>query len=282
MSLNIGEINHLIVNRKTDIGYMLESDDEQVFLHFNESLHQDLKPNDKVDAFLYYDNKGRLAATLKMPYVTVTKPGFLSVSDTHPTLGVFMDMGIAKELLLSADDLPLDYSLWPEKGDVLYVGIKIKGKLVAKILSKEDVRLRPQSTLELMKSVSAHVQKIGVEGINLLTDEGHSIFVHHTMIKTMPRLGQEVSVKVTFHSEKGYTGSMTEQKEVAIYEDANTILSYIIRNGDMALNSDSSPEAIYETFKMSKKAFKRALGHLYKERKIDFKDDFTILVKSSI
>jgi uncharacterized protein len=280
MSLNVGEINRLNVNRKTDIGYMLELGDEQVFLHFNESLHQELKPNDKVDAFLYYDNKGRLAATLKTPYVTVTKPGFLSVSDTHPTLGVFLDMGIAKELLLSSDDLPLEYNLWPEKGDVLYVGIKIKGKLVAKILSKDDVRLRPQSGLELMKSVSAHVQKLGVEGINLLTDDGHWIFVHHTMIKTMPRLGQEVSVKVTFHSEKGYTGSMTEQKEIAIYGDANTILSHIIRQGDMPLDADSSPEAIYETFKMSKKAFKRALGHLYKERKIDFKDGMTILVKS--
>lgn len=279
MALKIGEINRLNVNRKTDIGYMLESDEDQVFLHFNESLHQELKPNDKVLAFLYYDNKGRLAATLKTPYITATKPGFLSVSDTHPTLGVFMDMGIAKELLLSSDDLPLDRSLWPEKGDTLYVGIKIKGKLVAKIMSKEDIKLKPQSELELMKSVSAHVQKIGLEGINLMTDEGHFIFVHHTMIKTMPRLGQEVSVKVTYHSEKGYTGSLSEQKEIAIFDDANAILSYVIRHQEMPLTSDSSPEDIYQTFKMSKKAFKRALGHLYKERKIDFKDDKTILVK---
>jgi hypothetical protein len=99
------------------------------------------------------------------------------------------------------------------------------------------------------------------------------------MIKRKIRYGQEVEVKVTYHSEKGYSGSLVAQKEVAIYDDANTILSYVIRNGGMYLTSDSTPEEIDRIFKMSKKAFKRALGHLYKERKIDFVDGKTILVK---
>ncbi|MCR3906233.1 MAG: S1-like domain-containing RNA-binding protein [Tenericutes bacterium] len=280
MSLYIGEVNKLVVNRKTDIGYMLDSDEGEVFLHNNESLHEDLKPGQAVDAFLYFDQKARLAATLKTPYITVSQPGFLTVSDVHETLGVFLDMGIAKELLLSNEDLPLDKDEWPRVGDQLFVTIKIKNKFVAKIASKEEVDLKPTEPLNLKDKVLARVQRIGREGVNLLTPDGHWIFVHHSLNKEPLRYGQEVSVKVVYHSEKGYTGSLAPQKEVAIYDDANYILSYLIRNdGEMNLTSDSTPEEIYEVFKLSKKAFKRAIGNLYRERKIDFVDDKTILVK---
>lgn len=280
MSLKVGEINNLVVNRKTDIGYMLDSDEGEVFLHNNESLFKELKSGDVVDAFLYFDQKGRLAATLKDPIITVGRPGFLSVSAVHESLGVFLDMGIAKELLLSADDLPFDQEEWPQKDDLLYVGVKVKGKLVAKLISKEESKFGPLAPLELKQTVKARVQKIGREGVNLLTADGHWIFVHHTMYKEPLRYGQEVEVKVVYHSEKGYTGSLAPQKEIAIFDDANIILSYMIRKGDMQLTADSTPEEIFEEFEMSKKAFKRALGHLYKERKIDFVDGKTILIKN--
>lgn len=281
MALMIGEVNRMVVNRKTDIGYMLDLGLDQVFLHNNESLHRELKAGEAVDAFLYFDNKGRLAATLKQPIITVSKPGFLKVADVKEDLGVFLDMGIAKEVLLSYEDLPRNREKWPVVGDMIYVTLKVKGKLVAKLASKQEVTLKPEHELELKSSVKAIVQKIGQEGVNLLTHDGHFVFVHHTMIKKDLRLGEEVEVKITFLSDKGYTGSLAEQKEVQRFDDANQILSYLIRQeGIMPLTSDSSPEEIEKVFNMSKKAFKRALGNLYKERKIKFEDGKTILVKS--
>lgn len=279
MAIYIGDVNHMVVNRKTDIGYMLDKGLDQVFLHNNESLHQELKAGDEVDAFLYFDNKGRLAATLKKPYITVTKPGFLKVSDVKEDLGVFFDMGIAKELLLSYEDLPNNRDQWPKVGDTLYLYLKVKGKLVAKLASKQDVLLKPEKELVLKSSVKGFIQRIGQEGANVLTEDGHFIFVHKSMIKESIRYGEEVEVKVTYLSEKGYTGSLAEQKEVQLFEDANMILSYLIRVEEMPLTSDSTPEEIDDVFKLSKKAFKRALGHLYKERKIIFEDGKTRLVK---
>ncbi|TNF08139.1 MAG: hypothetical protein EP317_03590 [Bacillota bacterium] len=279
MGIFIGDVNQLTVNRKTDIGYMLDSSDGEIFLHNNESNYQALKPGDHVDAFLYFDQKGRLAATLKTPLITTTRPGFLTVTDVVPELGVFLHMGIAKDILLSKDDLPFKLESWPIKGDQLYVVIKVKGKLVAKIATKEEIILKPSSSLQLKDKINCFVQKIGREGVNLLSKEGHQVFVHHTMVKETLRLGEEKEVKITYISDKGYTGSLIEQKEVSIYDDANRILTHLIRYGDLNLTSDSTPEEIDETFQMSKKAFKRALGHLYKERKIDFVDNKTILVK---
>lgn len=279
MSLNIGSVNQLKVIRKTDIGYMLDSDEGEVFLHFNETNHRELKPNDLVEAFLYFDQKGRLAATLKTPLITKDSPGFLEATDVHFGLGVFFHMGINKDLLLSMDDLPLDDSKWPVKGDQLYLSLKVKGKLVAKIVSKEELKEEPKSTLNPKDKVFAYVQKIGREGINLLTEDLNWIFVHQSMVRDDLRLGQKVEVTITYQSEKGYTGSLIAQKEVLLFDDANMVLSYLIRKGDLPLTSESTPEEIKAFFPLSKKAFKRAIGHLYKERKIDFVDGKTILVK---
>lgn len=279
MSIKIGETQQLIVDRKTDIGYMLTSEQDEVFLHFNESLHQTLNPGDLVDAFLYLDHKGRVAATLKIPFISVERPSFLEVKDVVSSLGVFLDMGISKDVLLSKDDLPLDYDLWPEIGDMIYVVLHIKGKMVAKLASKSDIILEPLQELKVKDELDCYVQNIGKNGLNLLSEEGHLIFVHQSMYQGKYRLGQKVHVTITFISEKGINGSLIEQKEVKIFDDANIILSYLIRHGDIDLDSDSSPEAIKEIFDMSKKAFKRALGHLYKERKIIFVDGKTKLVK---
>ncbi len=279
MSIKIGETQQLIVDRKTDIGYMLTSEQDEVFLHFNESLHQTLNPGDLVDAFLYLDHKGRVAATLKIPFISVERPAFLEVKDVVPSLGVFLDMGISKDVLLSKDDLPFDYDLWPTFEDKIYVVLHIKGKMVAKLASKSDIILRPENTLKVKDEIDCYVQNIGKNGLNLLSEEGHLIFVHESMYQGKYRLGQKVHVTINFISEKGINGSLIEQKEVKIFDDANIILSYLVRNGDLDLDSDSSPEDIKQLFDMSKKAFKRALGHLYKERKIDFIDGKTKLVK---
>lgn len=278
MELKIGQINELIVNRKTDIGFMLDSDEGEVFLHNNESLFQTLEAGQEVSAFLYFDQKGRLAATLKTPIITVGNPGFLTVAAVHEYLGVFLDMGIAKELLLSADDLPYDKEQWPKQGDIVYASIKVKGKLVAKLVSKEDFKEVAEKEIELKEKRKARVQKIGEFGVNLLTTDFNWIFVHNSMFKNKLNYGQEVEVKVTYKSDKGYTGSLIAQKEVAIYDDANIILEYLIHNKEMNLTASSSPEEIYELFQVSKKAFKRGLGNLYKERKVDFVDGKTILV----
>lgn len=279
MSIIIGEKQKLTVDRKTDIGYMLTSEQDEVFLHFNESLHQPLNPGDLVDAFLYLDHKGRIAATLKMPYITVNNPAFLTVKEVHPDLGAFLDMGISKDLLLSKDDLPFNTALWPIKGDRIFVVLYIKGKMVAKLATRADIVLEPKEELKVKDEVIAYLQNIGRQGLNFLSEEGHLVFVHESMYQGTYRLGQKVKINVTFISDKGAHGSLIEQKEVKIYDDANIILSTLIRQGDLDLDSNSSPEEIKQVFDMSKKAFKRAIGHLYKDRKIDFVDGKTILVK---
>ena len=130
MALKIGQTNTLKVIRKTDIAYVLRSDsNEEVFLHVNESNHQVLTPNQLVDAFLYYDAKGRLAATLAKPFIEVGRPGILSVVSVNPSLGVFMDLGISKDVLCLKIFLSKSEE-WPQEWWIL-VELIHKNRLVA-------------------------------------------------------------------------------------------------------------------------------------------------------
>ena len=274
-----GTINRLTVDRKTDIGYMLMHKDDSVFLHFNESLKKELQSGDVVDAFIYIDGKGRQAATLKIPKITLKQPALLMVSDVLPNLGVFLDIGISKDVLLSVEDLPNDPKLWPQAGEGFWVSLKVKGKMVAKPVTKQDIDVKTK--LELKSYHDATVQKIGQEGINLLTDEGVWVFVHQSMFKGLYHLGERVQVLITYLSDRGYSGSLMKQKEAIMDDDAKMILKALQNTGEIPLDSNASPESIKQMFGLSKKAFKRAIGHLYKERKIEFVDGKTILIRNS-
>lgn len=277
--LEIGNVNTLKVLRKTDIGYMLIKDQEEVFLHFNETNFKELKPHDEVEAFLYFDSQNRLTATLSTPLITTHSFNFIKVVDVNNNLGVFLDMGISKHLLLSKDDLPLDKSLWPRVGDELVTTVVYKNRLRAKLLFHELKEINENQLLTKEDNIEAVVHKVGEAGINLVSKDFDSIFVHKSQVRKYPRVGEKIMVRILSNTERGYTASINPFKEELMVEDANIILDYLIKNKEMNLDSNSHPEEILEIFNMSKKAFKRAIGNLYKRRFIEFKDGKTILVK---
>lgn len=271
-----GEIQKFKVARKTDIGYMLTNkNQDEVFLHNNETNYKNLKEGMNVDAFLFYDNKGRLAATLYNPIITKDESAWLEVTGSNYEIGVFLHNGIKKDILLSKDHLPEHHSKWPKNGDMLYV------KLVVKNLFTAEFTIPETSVMEEFESgstVTARVYNYSNQGITLITNNFTRIFVEATQLRKEYRIGEEVEVIINFRHNEFYTGQLTLQKEEQRLDDAETILTYLKRRGQMNLTSDSSPEDIKRVFNMSKKAFKRALGALYKERLVDFVDGKTILV----
>lgn len=267
--------------RKTDIGYMVKVFEDEIFLHKNQTpKDRILKDNEEVSVFIYYDNKRRISATMENSLIELGEKKWLTVSGVNLNIGVFINIGISKDILLSKDFLPYDLSLWPKEGDRLFIELKAKkDQLVAKSVNKFDL---PKTTekLEMGSNISAVVMRIFDEGITLYTDNLSVIFVHKTQYREHVHLGETVNAEIISVSSNGYTASLNPHKENLIKDDADAILLYLSNHlGRMSFNTDSSPEEISLVFKMSKKAFKRALGHLYKARIIDFVDGETILVK---
>ena len=275
--LEIGKISQFIVKRETDISYTLSPLDPDltnyVFLHFNQATRR-LNPGELINCFLYYDQKKRLCATMEKPIITTEVFGFVKVVNTNKA-GVFVDIGISKDILLSSDFLPKQEKLWPIVGDSLPCILKVKNNsLVAKPISKNQHETKK---LSLNETYSATVINISDEGIVTCTKSLNTIFIHKSLIRKSFRIGEVINVKITNINGKGeYNGTTIERKEVTRLSDSEIILNYLkTMGGVIPLGNASTPEQISKYFKMSKSAFKRAVGALYKNRMIKI-DDYKI------
>ena len=273
MAISPGKTYQFKVDRKTPIGYMLTNHDDELFLHEKEATA--IEVGAIIKAFVYIDAHKRMAATMAKPLLTLNQSGWLTVVSRHPKLGVFLNLGIHKDVLLSSDELPLEQDLWPDVGDQVYVSLRYKNRLFVSFMEPP----KKDDTLEMNQQVEATMYKYTVEGMKLITDDGIHIYVHESQYEEKLRIGQRVKVKIIYVSDKGYSGTIAPQKETKRLDDADVIAEYLNTHQEMALDATSSPQAIAKIFPMSKKAFKRALGHLYKLRKVKFEDGKTIKIE---
>lgn len=283
--MSLGHIEKFRVLRETQLGYILAKDEEseiEYFLHRNECAGKTPLVDEVLEAFIYIDKKGRETATLHLPSITCDKVGMGEIVDVKNELGAFVNIGISKDILLSKDDLPLNYRIWPKIGDKVACVMKIRAhKLILRLASKNEI-LKEKNEHELAEGekVDAYVYRITEDGINLVTENMNVIFVYKTNYRGTYHLGEKAGVRIIRKNLEDYSGSLIEQKEVQIQDDKNIILEYLKKhNGVMMITEDSSPELINRLFNMSKKAFKNALGGLLKSNLIEIEDDKIILVE---
>lgn len=273
--LKIGQISQFIVKRETDISYTLSplnpNMTNYIFLHFNQATRR-LNPGELINAFLYYDQKKRLCATMEKPIITTTDFDYVKVVDVNKA-GVFVDIGIAKDILLSSDFLPKNENLWPHKNDLLPCILKVKhNSLVAKPITNHQ---HPTKKLSINESYLSTVVSISDDGITVCTKSFNTIFIHKSLIRNNFRIGEIIKVQVINVNKKGqYNGTTIERKELSRLSDGQVILNYLkTMGGVIPLGNSSTPIEISKYFKMSKSAFKRAVGALYKDKLIKIDDN---------
>jgi len=277
-----GTIQTMRIERKINNGYLVSSSGSTALLPDEES-DTALAPGEYVDVFLYTDKKGKWIATSHLPIIQKGIYNWAEVQEAIPNLGVFVNIGINKEMLVSKDDLPLFESVWPAKGDQLYVtlGEDQKGRLLA-IPGNEDMLIKemeaaPDSLYQ--QPITGRVYHTSKEGAAIFTEGNHRGFIHHTERKREPRLGELVSGRVIEVKDDGSVNvSLRPLKQHSIGDDAESILQHLKENGGVIpFNDKSDPEDIRATFQISKAAFKRALGKLLKEGQIEQNNGNTYL-----
>lgn len=281
--MKLGLIQKMQVLRKIDTGYVLKQGEDEALLHHNEAGHV-LEEGEEVEVFLYNDKKGNVTATTSLPTVTMKNYDWAEVVEVVPKLGVFVHIGIAKEMLISNDDLPKFRSIWPKPGDKLYIklGLDYRNRLIAIPAAGSTFakiyEVAPESLLN--QTVEGRVYFSSREGTEIFTKEGYRGFIHHTERKTEPRLGELVTGRVIAVKEDGTINvSLRPVKKESIPIDAEDILRHLKdHEGVIPFSDKSDPEDIRATFNMSKAAFKRALGRLMKEGKVEQRDGKTYLL----
>ena len=282
--IKIGEKNSFIVVRKSDLGYMLSNKDELLLLHFKQTNGEELEINSIVECFVQYDSKGRVSATLEEPTVTMSKPGWAKVVETNPRLGIFVSIGTFKDILISKDMLPQNAKIWPEIGDMLYVKLILnKGRLNGLLMTKNEIIELNPGVLDvaLGSKVNATVVRVTPNAINAVTEDNTYIYISNKQFRGEYRIGQPVEVMVIGRHEDELVGSLNKVKEEMVESDEKIILDYLKANGGkMPFTAKTIAEEIEEVFHMSRKAFKRALGDLYKKREVYFDENSTYITKN--
>lgn len=281
---HLGHVVELTIARESEFGYFLSDGTEDVLLHKNEAS-KSYVVDEKVNVFLYTDSRGRIAATDAVPLVTVGEYEWVKVVDVKPGIGVFLDIGTQKELLLGEEDLPKHRSVWPEIGDLLFVTIRVNRnqRLYARLATDpiiEEKSIKANRSA-FNKNVHGYVYRTAKVGSWVYTAEGYKGFIHESQRKEEPRLGEKIAGRIIDVKEDGTVNiSMLARKQDSLDEDAERIYRYLeSRNGAMPYGDKSLPEDIQERFNLSKAAFKRALGKLMKEGKIYQEDRWTYIKK---
>ena len=275
-----GDLVQLTIKEQKDNGYLASDQSTD----FNLLTDQTFNINDQVEAFLYHDRNNNLVATVKIPTVSLDTFDWAEVKRVYQNLGVFVAIGSTFEVLVSADDLPQHQSVWPEIGDQLYISLKHdkKDRLLAQPVKEEDFDgswdTAPESLFN--QDISGRVFRSGKEGAVIITEDGYRGFIHFSERNKEPRVGEWVEGRVIEVKQDGTLNvSLLPRKQEARIVDAETILTYLKdNNGEMPLDNQSTPEQIQATFNLSKSAFKRAIGKLYKDRLIEQAAGKTFLV----
>ncbi len=279
--LQVGTVVHLQVARKAPFGFFLTNGKKDVLLHESE-VQDEPEPGDTVEVFLYQDKEGRLAATMTIPDVRIGNYGWSEVVTVNPG-GVFIHIGISKDILIHKSDLPKLQEVWPRPGGQLYCTLKTdrNGRLLGLPANEKVMErlFRKAGRDALNKNVTGVVYRTLRSGTFILTEEGYRGFIHQSQREKEPCLGDIVNGRIIDVKEDGTVNvSLLKRNYEKLDEDARKILEYLVkRGGKMPYSDHSAPEEIKKCFAMSKGAFKRATGRLMKKGKVYQKNGWTYL-----
>ncbi|KIL38276.1 RNA-binding protein [Gordoniibacillus kamchatkensis] len=287
--LRAGEVVTLDVAREVSPnGYFLTDGHQDVLLHYSE-ITDPIQIGDSIDVFLYHDTEDRLAATMRRPKLLSGEVGLLEVVDIHPRYGVFLEMGLGRNLLLPYSELPELEELRPQVGDSVFVTLANdrSGRLIAKLAGEADLAPKCFHAPDDWRNrwVDARVYKPLQMGTFVVCEGGVLGFGAIGFIPApdrprLLRLGERVRVRVTFVREDGRVNlSLRQQKELGRTEDAERLLEFLRGrpNGAMPYSDETPADVIAAKFGISKAAFKRALGKLMRENAVYQKGNWTYL-----
>ena len=277
----LGKRNLLTVLREASPGAYLDGGELGEILLPGRYLTRGIKPGDQVDVFIYHDSEDRLVATTEKPLAEVGEFAALEVVSKHPRAGAFLKWGLQKDLLL-----PFSEQAGPVNiGQPVVVFVCLdprSGRIIASAKLQKHIKpTHPRYTVGqpvqlLVAERTALGCKVVVEGSHL----GLLFFDKHT---SPPVTGEKVT---------GYVNKVREDGKIDLGLDASgyrrvlplklqIVAALKQAGGKLDMDDETPPEFIREKFGASKKAFKQALGSLYKSRRIRFLNPGIELVDNS-
>ena len=276
--VTLGRTYELAVVKGVSFGFYMDAEELGEVLLPRKFAPPGLSPGDSLEVFLYLDSNGLPIATTQTPKVQVGEFAYLTVVDTTE-VGAFLDWGLDKDLLV-----PFGEQHRPMEAGRSY--------LVYLYIDKNDGRIVASSKVDkFLDDDAPHHFKTG-EAVDLIiansTDLGYKAIINHSnwgvlyKNEVFQRLsfGQSIKGFIKYIRPDGRIDLSLQGGKVTRDKYSDIIMSYLEReNGFAAVHDKSDPKVISALFGMSKGAFKKTIGGLYKQQLITIERDGIRLVE---
>lgn len=277
--LNAGEYHTLRIARIADPGIYLSDEEGGEVLLPNRYVSLSDHVGDLVEVFVYHDSENRLIATREKPLATVGEAAVLEAVDRNAH-GVFLAWGItAKDLFMPNRNVPFEVQMGGKYLVYLYRD-QLTGRVVAttklnKYVSNAEIGVRTKEQVDVL--VARRMEM----GYRVVINNRHWGMIYNDQIFCPVKVGDRLTGYVHRISDEGRIDVMLQQEGREQREGAATMLLELLRKrgGTLPLGDKSSPEEIAALTGLSKKNFKKAVGTLYRERKIVPADNLITLTE---
>lgn len=265
-----GVMNELTLLRRSRQGAVLDGGELGELLLPLGELPEGAQPGEPLSVFVYHGVGDALMATTRRPLAQVGEVAYLKVRAVKDA-GAFLDWGLPKDLLLSWRDVPREQKAQIKEGWKLLVAVfrDEQGRTAASA-RLDDFLQDEADEFEAGQKVSLIIVEPTDLGMRVIVNHRYWGLVHASDVFRMPRRGE---LREGFVKALRADGKLDISFTAPGYAKADAVGQAILdtltrRGGYLAVTDKSDPELIYELFGVSKKAFKLALGGLYKARKV--------------
>lgn len=272
--IELGKKQTLLVVKKVEFGVYLaekmDADAKDRVLLPAKQVPENTAEGSRLEVFIYKDSKDRLIATTREPVLTVGKTAVLKVRQVTK-IGAFLDWGLEKDLLLPYHEQTVRVHEGQECLVALYVD---KSSRLCATMNVYPY-LEKNSPYKKEDQVKGRVYQTSDNfGVFVAVDDRYSALIPAREAAGKYRPGTILNLRVTEVKEDGKLNVSDRQKAyLQIDEDAKNVLQVIEEfAGVLPFDDKAAPEVIRREFGLSKNAFKRAVGHLLKEGKIEIRE----------
>lgn len=272
MSIELGKFNTLEVVKQVDFGMYLDGGEEGEILLPSRYVPEDCEIGDWLNVFLYLDIDERLIATTLTPLVQVGEFACLEVAWINE-FGAFLNWGLMKDLFVPFSEQKMKMQVG--RSYVVHTHLDeesyriVASAKVDRYLSKEMPSYQPGDEVNILIW-----QKTDL-GFKAIIENQFSGLLYDGEIFQPLRTGNMLKAFVKQVREDGKIDLMLQKPGFEKIDDfSKVLLDYIREHGSRIALTDKSPaEDIYDTFSVSKKTFKKAVGDLYRKRLIVLNED---------
>jgi len=262
-----GRYNTLKVVKFVDFGVYLDGAEMGEILLPARYVPEVCEVGDDLEVFIYLDSEDRIIATTEKPFAQVGEFAMLRVVAVN-NIGAFMDWGLMKDLLVPFREQKMN--MVAGRSYLVYIYLDPDSKRIAASAKLEKFLDNVIPEYQVGEEVSVIIESESELGYNAIINHLQRGILYHDELPAPLNKGQQMKV---------YIKKVREDKKIDLslyrpgYEQVDGISQNILDHlklagGFLPLTDKSEAALIYDHFAISKKVFKKAIGSLYKQRRI--------------